>query len=196
MLAFLVWGLAAGHPALAQEADAPEESGLDLSLRSGYAFISGIPNSLLYGMIPVRLEGRYLFDSHRALGLFLQYGHGLTHQDAGCLVADSCAAADYLFGIDLSYRNSPIGRVTPWQALAIGYEVLHVGTTSYRGWQYAELQVGGDVALGQSLLLGPFGSAAIADFGTVSTTGGSDYDLSGPGLHYWLQVGLRVTLGI
>lgn len=183
-----------GGAAAAQEAEAPDESGLDLSLRSGYALLSGSPNPALTGMIPVRLEGRYLFDSHRALGLFFQYGHGLTHPMGDCLVYGGCTASNYLFGIDLSYRNRPIGRVTPWQAIALGYEILHLDARSYRGWQYAELQIGADVGLGHGLALGPFASASICDYGTVSN-GAGDYALQGPGLHYWIQFGLRFTVG-
>jgi hypothetical protein len=187
--------LGLGGAAAAQEAEAPDESGLDLSLRSGYALLTGLPNSLVYGMIPVRLEGRYLFDSHRALGLFFQYGHGLTHPQGDCVASGGCSAADYLFGVDLSYRNRPIGRMTPWEAIAVGYEILHLDSKSLRGWQYAEFQLGVDFALGRAVLLGPFASASVAGFGTVST-GAGDYDLPASLLQYCVQLGLRFTFGL
>ena len=179
-------------PALAAD-DGP---GLELGVRTGYAFSAGetgaVPNGTdanlgdyVSGQWPFWLDVGYRFDPNLYLGAFVQYGFGVVNDDARtqCRMANTdCSASDTRLGIMGRYRFAPIWKLAPWAGLGIGYEwgsySYHLSTaitnldvgSSWSGWEFANLQAGADYRLAPQFSIAPFISVSIDQFQSTTTT--------------------------
>ncbi len=214
--------------ALTTPAVAEQESGFAFGARTGYALpmgeeqgtVSGPPGSRdaglaidlpddLSGMIPLWLDVGYRIHPNFYVGAFFQYGVGFLNKDhhAACSQVD-CSARDIRFGANLHYHISPAASFDPWLGAGIGYEILTIKNSLFgqsaetsrtlKGFEFLDLQVGGDFRVSEHFVLGPFVSFSIGEYTSwsmtttaagVTTTESGDLKNTGP--HEWLTIGLR-----
>jgi hypothetical protein len=111
-----------------------------------------------------------------------------------------CTGSVVSLGAELLYRFDPGGPLRPWLGFGAGYEWLSASgggfSTSYRGVQLANLQVGLDVRVSRQVLIGPFASFALGQFDWQTVDYGYPYrtPVQDRTLHEVLVFGLRVTL--
>ena len=167
------------------------------------------------GMIPLWWDAGYLINPHIFVGLYFQYGFGLTTSKsfggkcngaslpAG--VQESCSAHDTRFGAEFHYHFIPRGPFDPWIGAGFGYEwasesISSMGKSASQGldgFELINLQAGGDFKLNPSVGIGPFVAVAVGQFGNqnqdTSQIGGSKVSgsISDKTLHEWVFVGLR-----
>ena len=210
----------ASTPALAAEVPGP---GFEIGARFGYGFSAGRlgapPNGtdndlgdFVTGQWPIWLDAGYRLTSDFYLGGLFQYGFGTVNQDQqqGCRNANvNCSASDIRLGIMGRYAFPALWQVRPWAGLGVGYEwgsfsvdQSAIGNTTteatWSGFEFANLQVGGDFHLAHRVALGPFFSLSLGQYGSTSTTTSNgttsttmDRDLAKTSLHEWIMFGVR-----
>ena len=97
----------------------------------------------------------------------------------------------------------PLGNVAtdPWIGLGSGYSKVSVGsdsgTASLSGWEFANLQLGLDFALGSAVKIGPWVSFSIGQYSSASGStgsGGVTIDLQNKTTHEWFMGGVRLVI--
>jgi len=195
-----IWSLVLGEvEAQEKPSSAREEwSGPSLGFRAGYgkpfgdALGSTSQSSLIEGMIPVWVDLGYQSSSHLYVGGYFQFAIGMTPGDCA-----GCSANVMRFGLNVHYHLLPRYDYDPWVGIGTGYEILNLSglgtsSTSLRGFEFVNLQVGVDIPVTDNVTVGPFVAFSIAEY-----TNGSG--LSGTGLsfemgkkpHEWLILGIR-----
>jgi opacity protein-like surface antigen len=193
------------------------ESGFALGARVGYAIPNGTlaKDQLLQGrndlskfasgMFPVIADIGYRFSPRFYLGGYFQYGFLSTSGEL-CAGATGCSSSgsDLRMGASVRFNASPYARFDPWVGAGVGYEILSLsiseGATTtdatVRGFEFVNLQVGGDFHVLPNLAIGPLVSLAVGQYGSydISRNGSSSTsgDFSQTGLHEWLIVGGRI----
>lgn len=108
-----------------------------------------------------------------------------------------CSVSQLRFGVQGQYQLSPGQSINPWFGLGIGMEMLDskVGDLKggFSGFEFANLQVGADFKATDSLGIGPFVGFSLGQYS--STTGDNGTDIEDKGLHQWLTIGVKGTLG-
>lgn len=192
-----------------------EEHGFQLGLRSGYGIPLGSAFGLppgqtgstdlkdgIKGMIPIWADVGYRFDPNWYLGGFFQFGIGLLPSNSGCTGGVSCSENDLRFGLNIHYHFLPAESLDPWVGVGAGYEILNIKvsqggsnlSTSLRGFEFGNLQLGLDFKLGPTFAIGPFAAFTIAQYSEGSATvGGTTQSASidNKKIHEWLVFGLR-----
>ncbi len=200
VLAFAVAGLLSARGASAQVPPVPAPpQGVSLGVRAAW----GIPvgnldsglsaGSAFTGALPLQLDLGYRFDRHFSAGFYFSYAPGFAND---CPPGGTCSATSTRFGLQATYTLDPQGSLRPWFGISVGYEWISLEQTvagltasdTLSGFEWANLQVGGDVALTARLFLGPY--AAIS-FGTLSNSDAGSIPASERRLHEWITVGLR-----
>lgn len=209
-------------PAAAQtQPAAAQPVGLTLGLRAGYALPGGNLGKLeasdddeplsdgLKGMVPFWLDVGYRITPHLRVGASLQYGVGVLNDDT-FRECTGCSASVIAFGANVYLHGAPGGAFDPWAGLGIGYEVLTIdialeqlgqridGNSTLNGIQYVVLQVGGDIATGSAITVGPFFAASMGKYGSTSSTLTSSgrtmsesRDLQSTSWHQWFTFGVQ-----
>jgi hypothetical protein len=110
------------------------------------------------------------------------------------------------FGVNAQYHIMPEAKFDPWVGLGVGYEMTSLSQTrtilgqsikadtSMRGWEFVNIQVGGDYKVAPGLALGPFASFALGQYGSqsVEINGQSQTeDVANKTMHQWLTFGIR-----
>lgn len=197
-----------------------DDSGFTLGLRAGYgipmgdAVKSGKLSDGVSGTIPLALDVGYRLDPSLFLGAYFQYGIGLVNDSKvfGGGVCDltgvSCSAYVMRFGLEGIYRFSPGASFVPWAGIGVGYEIAGLSaeqagmkaTATYRGFEFVNLQLGGDFKVSPSFSVGPFASFSIGQYSDAKlelpgfpTTSGSIADKA---IHEWLQLGVKGTFDL
>jgi outer membrane protein W len=167
------------------------------------------------GGVPFWIDAGYRVTPNIFVGGFLEYailfpasqataaGPGGVAVTVGCPSGASCSAHTFIYGLQGHYHFLPDGPFDPWVGVGIGYESLS-GNSSLNGrstdlgvtgWQFLNLQVGGDYKAMPNLGLGPFLAFSVGKFGSQSTTpaGGATttVELQNTALHEWLTIGVR-----
>ncbi len=164
---------------------------------------------------PLWLDVGYRID-HVFVGAYGQYAFGLS-SSGYCSAGYSCSANAVRVGFELRYHpfdwvagQAPVG---PWFGVGFGYEwatwnanateAVPPTTTccsrisnTLQGWDFVRLGFGGDLAVANRLLVGPFIECSLSQFEKVDYTLDSQTGSSGIGgkaLHFWLVFGLKVT---
>ncbi|HMJ10422.1 MAG TPA: hypothetical protein VK524_03395 [Polyangiaceae bacterium] len=197
------------------EADLGDAGGGDskffIGLRLGYGIplgkVGSIPdgeiklNDVVAGQVPIWVDLGYRVTPNLLLGLYGIYG--ITIMGDFCDDADSCSAKDLRFGIQAQYHVSPGESFNPWFGLGIGYEILDysveddnvVGEGSFKGFEFAHLQAGGDFKISDAVGLGPFVSFSLGQYSTFGF-GDSSESFEKKAMHEWLTIGARGTFNL
>jgi hypothetical protein len=194
------------------QAQAPAGSGFSLGARLGYAipmgdadggdFAAGIQatamSDLVSGQVPLQLDAMYRIDKNWSLGLYFQYGFAFV-ADATCPSGVSCSGSDIRFGGQVHYRFDSQGFI-PWVGLGIGGEWGTLTESSggisadidISGFEFANLQVGGDWLVSPMFRVGPFLQVTFAQYDSYKALG-QTITLPNKTLHEWLQFGVKGT---
>lgn len=193
-------------------AQAPAASGFSLGARLAY----GIPlgdadggdpaaaiaatklSDIFSGQVPVQLDAMYRIDRNWSLGLYFQYGFAFVASGT-CPSGISCSAHDLRFGGQVQYRFDGQGFM-PWLGVGIGGEWATVTASSggvsadidISGFEFANLQVGGDWLASPMFRVGPFLQVTFAQYDTYKAVG-QTITLPNKTLHEWLQLGVKGT---
>lgn len=190
-------------------------TGIEVGLRTGYAIpLGSMQDSLALhdtvdGAIPIWIDAGYRFHPKAMIGAFFQYGIGLVNTGGTalgmkiCGAYDNCSASDIMFGVQLHYHLMPDATFDPWGGVGFGYEILDLddpgtanstgtGETSYRGFQFANLQIGADYKVTPSLGVGPFVMFSLGEYSGCSYTVLGNCTLQSA-MHEWLTLGVRVA---
>lgn len=200
------------------------DSGFTLALRLGYgipfgdtsADASGAAMPLgdqFQGEIPFWLDAGYRFARNWFVGAYFQLGIGLVNKDkaAGGNVCNlsgvSCKGSDIRLGVEGTYSFSPGKSFNPWIGLGTGYEWVSLqGESStgnaeftFKGWEWFNLQVGGDFSLSRFFAVGPYASFGLGQYSSANVTLGNTTfsgDVANTRTHAWLQLGVKGTLNL
>ena len=171
----------------------PTPTGLEVGLRTGFALpLGSVQQSLplrdtVNGTIPIWIDAGYRFHPNAMIGAFFQYGIGLMNSDGTalgmkiCGSSDNCSVSDIVFGLQFQYHLMPDATFDPWGGVGFGYEILGLddpgtanntgaGGASYSGFQFANLQIGGDYKVMPNLGLGPFMMFSLGEYSGCSYT--------------------------
>lgn len=208
--------LVAARPTLAQ-AGPPDKPGVDVAVRVGYAIPFGdldgnsgdSLSGTFSGAVPFVVEAGYRFDRHFTLGPYFQYAFAQVKDGAGTLCGNgvNCSGSIIRLGLEALYHLDVGSAFIPWFGLGVGYEWMNIdasaggasGSASASGWEFATLQLGGDIYLAPQFAVGPFVSFSIARYGSQSVTVGNtttNSDVSNPAVHEWLQFGARFSFSL
>lgn len=227
LMAFSLAGavlLVAGPLSAQQQAPSRDQGAIQLGIRLGYGapfgkvgrtaseMVDQDLSSGIKGQIPIGVDAGYLFNPNIYVGLLFQYGFGLLASSAetGCNQSGvSCSISDLVFGINAHYHLNPIASFDPWIGLGIAYERLDSSATSTAfglsvsgsntGFQYINVQLGGDVSVAPNLAVGPFVSFAAGQYSSRSTQTGStnvSQDVTNKSFHEWLLFGVRGVFNV
>jgi hypothetical protein len=159
-------------------------------------------------MIPIWIDGGYRLNPHAYLGAYLHYGIGFVNASAQvpCRASGAhCSASDVLFGVDLLVHFAPAATLDPWLGFGLGYEALNVSTpnagmpndVSYSGFQFLNVQLGGDFRVRPEVAVGPFATLAVAQYADCSNSGSPSMCAVGAKTtHEVFVVGVRGTYDI
>ncbi len=197
------------------------EHGFSLGARLGY----GIPLGSLQqndnlsdetsGMLPIWIDAGYLFTPNIFVGLYFQYGFAFISNNAfggmACSMSGvSCSGHDIRLGGEFHYHILPQGPFDPWVGAGIGYEwasesasVMNVSASqSVDGFEFFNLQAGGDYKVSPTFGVGPFLAFTFAQFSNynqdTSQIGGAmtSGSITNKTLHEWLMIGARAVFDI
>jgi outer membrane protein W len=197
---------------ISQNASAQEAGGFEVGLRTGYAIAMGdsAKNSPLSdsvsGQIPIWLDAGYRINPSWYVGAYGQYGFGMVAskvKDACAATGRSCSAHDIRFGANVHYHIMPAESFDPWVGLGLGYEIMSTsssggggpdGSSSAKGFEFLNVQVGGDYKVTPQLGIGPFVSFSVGQFSSASASSAGvevSGDIPDKGIHEWLTLGVR-----
>lgn len=194
------------------QAQAPSASGFSLGARVGYGIplgdadggdpFSGTPpaamTDLVSGMIPLQLDVTYRFNPNWQLGLYFQYGIAFAASNF-CPTGASCSGSNVRFGAEAMYTFASQG-FSPWVGLGLGFEWQNLTASAagisvdfqVSGFEYLNIQLGGDWKLSPTFKMGPFVSFSLGSYDNVSAAGLSG-SIANTTTHEWLQLGLKGT---
>jgi len=181
----------------------PPESGVSVGLSVGFGLPMGnvggsvAMTDLFAGALPIQIDLGYRFTPNLYLGAFYQYSIAFTSStlEAACAFDGvSCSGSDMQFGLAFVYTFLPYSSFAPYAGLGIGWEILTItvptvsGITTWSGFQFARLIVGGDFRVGSTFRVGPFANFSLGQF--------SDSTIASPSIHTWLQFGIKGTVDL
>ncbi|HEX8794171.1 MAG TPA: hypothetical protein VF765_24680 [Polyangiaceae bacterium] len=198
-------------------------TGIEVGLRSGYAIplgnLVGAPSGqtapnlsdTISGMVPIWLDAGYRLNPNMMIGAFFQYGLAFTNNGtkslfSGCGTSGvSCSANDLMFGAQFHYHFMPDQTIDPWAGIGVGYEILNgsasqggqsLGGASFNGFQFVNLQVGGDYKVMPNLGVGPFIAFSLGEYSGCSFNGPNGQSagtctINNSAMHEWLTFGIR-----
>lgn len=203
-------------------ADDATATGIELGLRTGYSLpLGSVGNAattapagsaqsldmstLFSGRLPIWLDAGYRITPNIYVGAFFQYGIVFPASNAttGCGNNQvSCSGHDLQFGVGAHFHFLPDEVFDPWAGLGIGYESATLsqsvgtqsGDTTVSGFQFLNLQLGGDYKAMPNLGIGPFVSLSLGEYSSASVTAGAQSvsaDIPNKALHEWLTFGVR-----
>ena len=174
---------------------------LDLGVRGGWAFAMGdaVKNSSLSDavkwQIPIQLDAMYRLTPELSVGAYGSYGFGILGDrldDACDAINADCSSNAWRVGIQAAYAVNQLKSMTlsPWVGIGTGWEWLKVKSpgseATSNGWEYVNLQLGGDYKVNKQLAVGPFVQYSIGQFRTIEGN-----EIPDKGTHEWFTVGLR-----
>jgi hypothetical protein len=169
-----------------------------LGLRAGFApatgdaFDGGKMSDGVKSQVPIQVDALYAVMPNLKLGGYFSYGFGQVASDLG----NDVSSKNMRFGVEGIYQLKPMGKITPWAGVGIGYEIatLEQGSDSVTssGFEFANLQLGGDYKVTEKVGVGPFVMVSVGQYSKVmdETTG---FDKA---VHEWLQFGIRGTFDL
>ncbi|HVP61162.1 MAG TPA: PEGA domain-containing protein [Myxococcaceae bacterium] len=207
---------AAPTPAVASTGYDPNGTHFEAALRVGF----GIPLGDAFGTdstglstkmsdyasftVPIWLDVGVRLGGSWFLGAYFSYGFGGSTDATACGTGFQCSPSTLRFGGQVHWHPLGSAGLDPWVGLGSGYEKLSIGvsgsatgTFDLSGWEFGNLQVGLDFALGSVVKIGPWVSFSIGQYGTESASGAKgSYSRSVPNttIHQWLMGGIRLVI--
>ena len=202
-------------PPPAPEPRAADRPGVSVGLRLAWGFPIGSVakddslGSNFSGILPIWFDAGYRISPAVYLGGYFQWGVGFISQDVCVAPFTACSGDDVRFGVNVHlHLRSVVGApawtnvVDPWVGIGTGYEIATItlergvdkSHVSYRGFEFASAQLGGDYLGFGSMRIGGFASFSVGQYSrtTVSVpTGPTSDPISDPAIHAWLMLGLR-----
>lgn len=216
LLALALAGTAAYAPAASAQ--------VSLDLKAGYALPLGdttSANSVLMlrgalsnsfaAAVPVEVAARWRFNRHLSAGAYFQYDPAIVSKVI-CLASYTCEGYDMRVGVEVAYAFLPSWFIKPWVSLGTGWEwsglkviVPASGNAAsgqfqarMNGWEWVNVQVGGDIGVNAATTVGPYVGFFGGTYSTMSTAGmghGNGAAESIPSdvrsFHGWVQFGLK-----
>ncbi len=147
---------------------------------------------------PIQLDAMYRITTDFSAGVYGSYGWGLLGdqvKNACDAINRSCDASNVRVGAQLAYAfNQMKAPLVPWVGVGSGYEwnmvKTIIGDTTARGWEYVNLQLGGDYKVSPQFAIGPFINFSIGQYSKQEVPG-STLSISDKGTHEWFGFGLR-----
>jgi hypothetical protein len=205
---FALFAVVAAHA----RADDPSPQGLTAGLRFGYGLPIGSARANLSlgdavsGAIPLWLELGYRIDHHWLVGGFFQYGLGFAGDVCSSGSGLDCSAKTIRIGAEGVYRVRRSGEIEPWIGAGIGYEMtsIHASangreeTSDVSGFEFGNLQVGGDFRVSPRFAVGPYLAMSLARYSSATSdvpgqTTTKDIPSSDQTFHAWFQFGVKGT---
>jgi hypothetical protein len=210
-------------PPPAPEKAGARGSGISLAVRAGYAVPLGQAqqndnlSDEVSGMIPFWFDAGYLFNPSFFVGLYFQYAPAITTTktlSGACNgpglssgTEASCSAHDIRFGGEFHYHIAPKGPFDPWLGVGFGYEwatetISSNGKSvsqSGNGYEFINLQAGGDIKTKSGIGFGPFLALTVSQFGNYSDSSGgtsTSGSITDKTLHEWFFLGVRGVFDI
>ena len=151
--------------------------------------------------VPIWLDVGYRFTRNISAGIFFEYAFASINTDkqTGCNSAGvSCSGHTLRFGAEGIYTFNPQASFSPWAGIGLGFESAHVSASgngldsgvTASGFEFVNLQLGGDFKLSPKFSLGPHATFSFAHYGSLSMNGQSIDNFNG-GTHGWLELGVR-----
>jgi outer membrane protein W len=209
-----------GASAFAQEAAPPSDHGVELGLRLGYGIPAGKEGAMpgtananlsddVSGIVPIQVDAGYRVNQNVYLGGVFQYAPGIVGSGGNsvCQGGVDCSVSNMRLGLNLNYHFGINTSFDPWVGLGVGYEWLMLsasqGSTSAdltgSGFEFANLQLGGDIPVSPNVVVGPFFAVSIGQYRSTSISGGGmslDQDLNPKSIHEWFMFGVRFAYDV
>jgi hypothetical protein len=167
-------------------------------------------------MIPIWVDAGYRVNPSIYVGAFFQYGFmsvkSSNNNGSGCPQGLDCSAHDIQIGANLHYHILPATSFDPWVGVGVGYEWVGLSakgtynlagnnyavdtSSTVKGFQFLNLQAGGDYRATPDFGVGPFISLSLGQYSSYSSTDNPSSttisgDLTDKGMHEWLTIGVR-----
>jgi hypothetical protein len=176
-----------------------------LGLRAGFAPAMGDfakdqkMSDGVKSQIPIQLDASYKLTKDIAVGGYFSYGFGQFNSDA-CPAGADCSASVMRFGVQGLYTfNQLQAPMVPWAGIGFGYEMgsgsIGDTDTSVSGFEFVNLQVGGDYRVNEQFAFGPYLQFSVGQYSKADLGAGSD-DIQDKALHQWFGFGLRGTFDL
>jgi outer membrane protein W len=156
--------------------------------------------------IPVQLDATYKVTPEVAVGAYASYGFGQVALDECDIGGVDCSARVLRFGVQGLYTfNQVQSALVPWAGVGFGYEMGGLEMTAggekanldYRGFEFLNLQVGGDYKVNENFSIGPYAQFSITQYSNAKFENSIDpvdnYDgsITDKGVHEWFGFGVR-----
>jgi hypothetical protein len=156
--------------------------------------------------IPLQLDALYRVTKDIGVGAYFSYGFAKIASDVCDLPGVDCSAKVMRFGVQGVYTfNQLKAPLVPWAGVGFGYELGGgdvkfpggTNTTDVSGWEFLNLQVGGDYGVNERFAVGPYLQFSLGQYSKMKVEDTSDptenFDGSIPekGLHQWFGFGIR-----
>ena len=189
--------------------------GFVLSLELGYAPAIGDADKTTTGTgeamtdvvsshVPLVLGVGYRINPLVSVGGIFQYGFAQLDSSA-CPSGVSCSASDLRLGAEVRLHFLSEQPFSPWVSAGFGYEWFNVDMSqgslsanlTYKGFEFLNLEAGGDFRVSPSFTLGPFIGLRVQQFDSMSGTNSSGTNISQEipsdqkAVHGWVAFGLR-----
>jgi hypothetical protein len=193
---------------------------VQLGLRVGYAPAMGEAekdfkmSDGLKSQIPLQLDALYKVTKDIGVGAYFAYGFGQVDITDVCEDGVDCSGNVMRFGVQGHYTfNQLKSPLVPWAGLGFGYEIgkakAEQGSQSievtYSGFEFLNLQVGGDYRVNEKFAVGPYLQFSLAQYSKFDFKdntdlqefgGDEDGDVEEKSMHEWFGFGIRGTFDL
>lgn len=157
--------------------------------------------------IPIQLDAAYRVSKEVAIGAYFSYGIGQVGKafKADCdAFGQDCSASAVRLGLQASYSFAQVSpQFTPWAGAGFGYEWATAKATgggipdekiTFKGFEFLNLQVGGDYKVSDQFGIGPYVMFSIAQYSKAEFESGGltvSGDIDKKAVHEWFGFGIR-----
>jgi hypothetical protein len=207
----------AATAAMALSLPTVSQAQVSLGLRLGYGLAMGDLakdfklSDQTKSQVPVQVDALYRVLPNLGVGGYFSYGfgqQGATFKTACSQTGVDCSFRDMRLGVQAIYSLQPLGQFIPWGGIGAGYEWGSMnfeaggfkGELSYRGFEFLNLQLGGDYKVAPNFAIGPFATFSLGQYSNMKADvpgfGSASGTIDQKSLHQWLQFGIRGTFDI
>jgi hypothetical protein len=184
--------------------------GISLPFGDAYRTSTGSPVAIAENStasIPLQLDVGLTLAHHYFVGAYGQYRFGLLKsgvcpEGLGCSEAGARAGAEFIysFGTSSSGIGAWVGVGSGWEwSFSKGSSSTGSATVTLSGWEFAQLQVGVDAWLSNTVRMGYYISGSVGQFSRGGLSDGSssvDVAIPEKALHTWLEMGFKTTFDL